>query len=154
MSKTETTRRDFLRTSAQTGALLGVAASCSSCAWFNKNDIEVEAPPKASDVALTFEKYPQLQTADGFVRVSAKDGDLRLIVVRLPAGNAVALSMECTHWGCDVDWDKKQGCFDCPCHGSRFDATGKVLEGPADEPLPSYAVTETPEGLVIQLAKS
>lgn len=150
MSKTMTTRRDFLKTSAQTATVLGVAGACSSCAWFNKNDVQVEARPEATEVALSFEKFPKLKEPNGFVQIEARDGDLRLIVVRLPAGQVVALSMVCTHWGCDVDWDKAQGCFDCPCHGSRFDAAGKVLEGPADEPLPTYPVSETADGVVVQ----
>lgn len=150
MSKTMTTRRDFLKTSAQTAGVLGVASACSSCAWFNKNDVQVEAPPKATEVALSFEKYPKLKEPNGVVHIEAKDGDLRLILLRVPDGPVVALSMVCTHWGCDVDWDTKQACFDCPCHGSRFDTTGKVLEGPADEPLPVYPVTETADGIIVQ----
>ncbi len=150
MSRTMTTRRDFLKTSAHTATVLGVAGACSSCAMFNKNDVQVEARPEATELTLPFAKFPQLKEPNGVVQVEARDGDLRLIVLRLPAGQVVALSMVCTHWGCDVDWDTKQACFDCPCHGSRFDATGKVLEGPADEPLPVYPVTETADGVIVQ----
>ncbi len=44
-----------------------------------------------------------------------------------------ALSLICTHLGCSVENDT-QG-FACPCHGSRFDADGKVMQGPASQPL-------------------
>jgi len=145
-----TTRREFLRSSAGAAAALGVTSMCGGCAWFNKKDVQLEAPANATEVTLPLDKYPALRDPNGFVRVEAKDGDLRLIILRKPDGTLVAASMVCTHWGCDVDWDKQAARFDIPCHGSKFDATGKVLEGPADEPLPTYPVEETTDGIVVR----
>ena len=39
----------------------------------------------------------------------------------------------CPHLGCALKWNKAEHSWDCPCHGSRFDEGGKVLEGPANE---------------------
>lgn len=41
----------------------------------------------------------------------------------------------CTHLGCAYRWDADDRRFKCPCHGSVYDITGKVLEGPAPRPL-------------------
>jgi len=42
-----------------------------------------------------------------------------------------ALNAVCTHLGCVVPWNKAENQFQCPCHGSRYDDTGKVVRGPA-----------------------
>jgi Rieske Fe-S protein len=70
---------------------------------------------------------------------STLNGD-PILLAQPVAGTVVAFSAICTHQGCVVLPAKTE--FDCPCHGSRFDAaTGKVLEGPAPSALPEIAVT-------------
>ena len=44
-------------------------------------------------------------------------------------------SAVCRHAGCVVAWNSTEKSWDCPCHGSRYDARGRVLNGPALEDL-------------------
>ena len=41
----------------------------------------------------------------------------------------------CPHLGCSLKWNKAEHTWDCPCHGSRFEKNGKIIDGPATENL-------------------
>ncbi|MFT7578679.1 MAG: Rieske Fe-S protein [Myxococcota bacterium] len=148
---TDDKRRDFLKTSASTLGVVAVAGTSGGCALFHKQDEDLEIPKAARQFTIDLEKFPQLKEAGGLVRVEAKDGDARMMVLRRPDKSLVALSMECTHVGCDLDFVKAKRQFECPCHGSRFDLNGTVLEGPAEDPLPRYTVEETATGIQVTL---
>ena len=62
------------------------------------------------------------------------------IVHRGADGSVQAWSARCTHLGCRLD-RIVDGVVVCPCHGSRFDAAGRVLAGPATRPLQPLRVS-------------
>ena len=64
-------------------------------------------------------------TADGKKVAGYRDDDVGLH----------AVSSRCTHLGCQVTWNAAERTWDCPCHASRFDVDGEVLNGPAVDPL-------------------
>jgi glycine/D-amino acid oxidase-like deaminating enzyme/nitrite reductase/ring-hydroxylating ferredoxin subunit len=53
-------------------------------------------------------------------------------------GELHKVSARCTHLGCTVRFNADERSWDCPCHGSRFDVNGKVLEGPAVQDLEQH----------------
>jgi len=46
-------------------------------------------------------------------------------------GKCHAVNAVCSHLGCNLNFNQGDICWDCPCHGSRFDVDGNVLHGPA-----------------------
>ena len=50
-------------------------------------------------------------------------------------GEVTVFSPICTHLGCGYHWDSTAQQFKCPCHGSVFDISGRVVAGPAPRPL-------------------
>ncbi len=49
------------------------------------------------------------------------------------AGRIHLVSVCCPHLGCQLEWNPAERSWDCPCHGSRFDYTGKLICGPAQK---------------------
>lgn len=62
------------------------------------------------------------------------------IVHRRADGTVQAWDARCTHLGCRLD-RVVDGVVVCPCHGSRFDAEGRVLNGPATRALQPLRVS-------------
>jgi len=50
-------------------------------------------------------------------------------------GTIHKISAHCTHLGCIIKWNNAEKSWDCPCHGSRFNAVGQVINGPANHDL-------------------
>lgn len=55
--------------------------------------------------------------------------------VKQANGDVTVFSPMCTHLGCGYHWDGGAQQFKCPCHGSVFDISGRVVGGPAPRPL-------------------
>jgi len=53
----------------------------------------------------------------------------------------VALYAVCTHLGCLPKWVDTNFRFECPCHGSKYQITGKYIEGPAPRSLDRFKAT-------------
>jgi cytochrome b6-f complex iron-sulfur subunit len=64
-------------------------------------------------------------------------------------GTYVALTSVCTHSGCFDSWSFANSRFTCTCHNSIFDTAGKVLQGPATQPLQVYTASVSGTTLTI-----
>lgn len=53
-------------------------------------------------------------------------------------GDFYIVDTTCTHLGCELNFNSEEKTWNCPCHGSRFDYKGNILEGPALKPLKLY----------------
>ena len=82
------------------------------------------------------------------------DGGERTLVVLNVGGEIFAIDDECTHAGCPLSAGDLQGdIMECTCHGSQYNVrTGEVVRGPAEEPLPTYAVDVEDDSVYVTLA--
>ncbi len=57
--------------------------------------------------------------------------DVGVSVKGLATGWFGSRKRRCPHLGCELKWNEEEQSFDCPCHGSRFDSKGKILDNPS-----------------------
>jgi cytochrome b6-f complex iron-sulfur subunit len=149
MDSNEQTRRQFCARTCQVAsvaALGGVLATAlESCGGGGGGN-----PTSPSAGASALPKVPgtlagstitvtvtgtALATAGVLALVNTSGGDV--LVTRTGADTFVALSAGCTHAACEITGFSGQT-FVCPCHGSRFDTSGRVVQGPAPTALRQF----------------
>jgi Rieske Fe-S protein len=72
--------------------------------------------------------------APGEARLVKNEGE-SVALCKDELGAIHAVNPACTHIKCSVEWNAAEKSWDCPCHGSRFDADGIMLTGPAGKDL-------------------
>ena len=73
-----------------------------------------------------------------------EERDDPVAVYRDDDGEVHAVSAVCSHMGCLVSWNDGERSWDCPCHGSRFDVDGTVLDTPAIDGLDAVDLDDRP----------
>lgn len=138
-------RRKFFRNFAVGGSLLLTAPvlfnSCSDD--LTEDDNNNNNNTGGITVDLTDPVYAALKTVGGF----AYKGDI--IIIRSTETVYIALSKVCTHSQCTVTYNSSSKDIPCPCHGSKFNTGGAVLNGPAESPLKKYDVKQNGNILTI-----
>ena len=141
-------RRQFLRivTGATGSALcLGCLSACSTPIYDEPDDSVV------GEATLNREDLPLWPAPGEAVAVDIPSQYWSLLLIRLEADTWCGVWRVCTHGACEVEWQSSTGLVQCPCHGSEFTVDDGVPQsGPATRPLPTFAVTQSDEALVIR----
>jgi glycine/D-amino acid oxidase-like deaminating enzyme/nitrite reductase/ring-hydroxylating ferredoxin subunit len=93
------------------------------------------------NVAAQYADYVTGGDVDSADEIKPNDGAIirhglkKIAAYRDESGTLHERSAVCVHLGCIVAWNSKEKTWDCPCHGSRYDAYGKVFQGPANRDL-------------------
>lgn len=131
-------RRSFITTIAGFGVLIGVGAALASVKIPSSSPLPVSSQTTAGpSTAITNTNNLQVgspvyfQYPSGYPNVLFKRSD----------GTLAAYSLLCTHVCCEVTLVSSSNILYCPCHGSEFDLSGRVLRGPASSALPSISLT-------------
>lgn len=82
---------------------------------------------------LDAKEFSEIKAGEG--KTIAINGE-KYAAYRDTENNLHVVSAVCTHMKCVVHWNSAEKTWDCPCHGSRFNTNGQVLEGPAIHDLP------------------
>lgn len=149
------TRREFLEraglTTAMTAFGLIFFTSCSD----SEDQDPVTKPPatgsggisvSGNTINIDLKAQTALATNGGWLLII----DAQTLVVNV-GGTYLALTSVCTHSACDRNWTFSNNKFTCSCHGSQFDTSGNVLQGPANQPLRSF--TTALNGTVLTVTK-
>ena len=134
-------RRDFLIRSTGAAAAAAALVGCGNGLFGPPKD----APPlPPAPVTIKLSDYPVLATVGQAVEFP----DALRAVVRTSVSPSTFLGLRllCTHQGCTTTLTNNQ--FVCPCHGSRFDSLGNVLQGPAADPMIHRTVTDNGDGTI------
>ena len=105
-------------------------------------DPDSKAPAQASasaPISSPAQKAPSVATGDIGSADHLKPGEgavvrrglKKIAAYRDETGMLHTMTAVCPHLKCIVHWNRTETTWDCPCHGSRFDALGKVLNGPS-----------------------
>src|SRR5512135_1690506 len=141
-------RREFIRES-----VYGVLALLGS--GFLAAGIKLISPAGKAEKELVFfpliaeDDVPRagVKKAELLFSVSGKERKTRVFIVPAPEG-PVVFSATCSHLGCLVNYHKERKEFVCPCHGGRYDLSGRNIAGPPPAPLTRFPVKRR-EGMIM-----
>ena len=137
-------RRTFVQATAAAAGASTVLPGCAAL-------VATPVTPVNGEIRIAVRNYPQLEQPGGFVRLMPAGAEDVIIVLTQDDGSLAVVTSVCTHLECTVNVEG--ALLVCPCHGSTFDRAGRVLRGPASDPLPRYPATLTAGGeLVIRYA--
>ena len=118
---------------------------------FAKENLNVAA--QYADYVLPGDVTSVDQIKPGTGAVIARNA-ARIAAYRDEHGVLFERSAVCRHLGCIVNWNSLEKSWDCPCHGSRYDAHGRVLHGPANSGLAETGERPVPKPRPVKRANT
>ena len=101
---------------------------------FLKENVDMAFQWIAGKLSLGETQLPEEKGVGVIVNINGK----RCGYYRDEEDNIYLVDTTCPHMSCELKWNSQEKSWDCPCHGSRFDYKGNILEGPAEYTLNSY----------------
>ena len=146
-------RREFIEKSCMSGLAVVVGSSVLGSLGIPTVQASSRKGTLAGvrEIPVMLADTPELEQVGGAYRLEIMDLDKDILIARTDAETYVAVDIKCTHKGCLGAYKHEMEnapSFECPCHGSKFDMTGKPLNGPATKPLGTYE-TKVVEGELI-----
>jgi cytochrome b6-f complex iron-sulfur subunit len=139
--KKEVSRRDFLGLASIGMAVLASIPIIGGAFRMVKANVRYEESTKF-----------KIGMLEDFPVGSVKKIDDRKVFIFSDENGFFAMTAVCTHLGCIVF--KTEWGFQCPCHGSQYNGTGKVIGGPAPRPLAWFEISQDIDGtLVVDASK-
>ena len=138
-------RREFLARTAGVTVAAAIVAGCGNGQFGPTTPADAGANGLPTDGPKTVKvsDFSALSAVGILVPVADLRAAKRVSATLSPTA-FVAYSLICTHEGCAAAVQPGGMEIDCPCHGSRFDANGNVINGPAARPLPKLSATYDP----------
>jgi cytochrome b6-f complex iron-sulfur subunit len=134
-------RREFCGHALQIVSIATLGSLSQGCGGSSTSPDSAPALPVISAgvvngaVTLTVDGSSPLASVGGAALVQAPAGNF--LVSRAAQDTFTALSAICTHEGCTVSGFQSPT-YVCPCHGSKFNLSGGVVQGPANSPLRGF----------------
>jgi cytochrome b6-f complex iron-sulfur subunit len=136
------TRREFCVHACQLATFASAASLLASCGGGPGSSVDIgSALPtinasRANGVTtVTIDAASPLNSVGGMAFVQATGASF--LVARTAQDACTALTSTCTHQACTVS-NVSAGVYTCPCHGSQFDPSGRVVRGPAGVALHQF----------------
>ena len=138
------TRREFCVRACQAVSVLTLGAAFQACGGSSTSASSAPPLPTVSgtlagrNLSITIDAASPLATVGGAATITASTGTY--LVARTAQSTLTAVTAVCTHEGCAVS-GIANSLYVCPCHGSEFNLTGGVVQGPATSPLRQFPAT-------------
>jgi len=136
-------RRDFIKDIAKGAGKIAFGTFAISYLASCSDDSNPASPNNNSDAEITIDisepENAAISQIGGTIAINGNSLDSRgMLIIRTSESSVTVLSRRCTHQSCTIP-NLQNGISSCPCHGSQFNASGSVVNGPATQRLTEYS---------------